>query len=136
MSAPDRELLQAELEYEQRRGYVELPSGIIHSDLFRDNALFKDDRLTGVLDFYCACHWPYIYDLAVAVNDWCYGDPHKTGAMLQGYRQARAVTAAELECWPAMLRAAALRFWLSRLVNQHFPKTGRADPRQGPGVLP
>lgn len=124
LSRAEQELLQVELDYEQQRGYVELPCGIIHSDLFRDNALFKGKQLTGILDFYCACHWPYMYDLAVAVNDWCHGDPHKTGAMLQGYRQAREVTAVEMDCWPAMLRAAALRFWLSRLVSLHFPKTG------------
>lgn len=124
LDSGERALLQDALDYERQRGYVALPSGMIHADLFRDNALFQGGRLTGVLDFYCACHWPYMYDLAVAVNDWCYADLQKTAAMLHGYRQARTVQEEELECWPAMLRAAALRFWLSRLANLHFPKAG------------
>lgn len=131
----DWALLQEELDYEQQQPREELPSGIIHSDLFRDNALFAGDQLTGVLDFYCACHGSFLYDLAVAVNDWCQGDPALTRALLHGYQQARSVSAAETACWPAMLRAAALRFWLSRLVNQHFPKAGELTHVKVPHVF-
>jgi homoserine kinase type II len=121
----------------QRRFHAEpatrtLPRGAVHADLFRDNALFDGPadapRLSGVFDFYFAGVDFHAYDLAVCVNDWCVDlatgrlDPGRADALLQAYHAARPMSAAELQALPAMRRAAALRFWLSRLADWYLPR--------------
>ena len=109
---------------------------LIHADLFRDNVLFEGERLSGLLDFYNAGHGDPLYDLAVAINDWCVGDggapqPALQQAMLAGYRQQRALTEADLAALPEALAVAALRFWLSRRASQHqsaLAGAGSKDP--------
>jgi len=110
----------------------ELPHGPAHCDFFRDNVLFTGTAQTpvmgGVIDFYFAgCdHW--VFDLAVAVNDWCIEHEsgalvsEKTQAWLKAYHQIRPLTEAERALWPDMLQAAALRFWISRLFDFHQPR--------------
>ncbi|TLX59134.1 homoserine kinase [Stutzerimonas nosocomialis] len=98
-----------------------LPQANLHADLFRDNALFDGPRLSGVIDFYNACSGPMLYDLAITVNDWCSHkdgrlDPPRVRALLAAYSAHRRFTPAEAELWPAMLRIACVRFWLSRLI--------------------
>src|SRR5690606_16215307 len=98
-----------------------LPRANLHADLFRDNVLFEGTHLTGVIDFYNACSGPMLYDLAITVNDWCSTldgtlDPARTQALLAAYSTQRHFTPAEAELWPAMLRIACVRFWLSRLI--------------------
>ncbi|WP_298185334.1 homoserine kinase [uncultured Pseudomonas sp.] len=98
-----------------------LPQANLHADLFRDNVLFDGNHLAGVIDFYNACCGPMLYDLAIALNDWCsHADgslDHKRAQVLLGaYAALRPFTAAEAELWPAMLRIACVRFWLSRLI--------------------
>lgn len=136
----DQDLLQAELAYQSKVRLEGLPAGVIHADLFRDNALFVGDRLTGIIDFYYACNFCFIYDLAVTVNDWCNSgdagrDQANATALLAGYQQQRRVMTAEIEAWPAMLRAAALRFWLSRLKDMHFPRAGEITHIKDPNVF-
>lgn len=106
-----------------------LPCGVIHGDYFIDNLLFDGDRVAGVLDFYYACDEAWLFDLAIAVNDWCSSDDgaleaESSRAMLQAYASVRPFSADERAAWPLMLRAAALRFWLSRLLDLHFPRAG------------
>src|SRR5690606_6453232 len=98
-----------------------LPQANLHADLFRDNVLFDGNHLSGIIDFYNACSGPMLYDLAIACNDWCSTedgalDPARTQALLGAYAGLRPFTAKEAELWPAMLRIACLRFWLSRLI--------------------
>ena len=98
-----------------------LPQANLHADLFRDNVLFDGNHLAGVIDFYNACSGPMLYDLAIALNDWCSRDDgsldsKRAKALLGAYAGLRAFTAAEAELWPAMLRIACVRFWLSRLI--------------------
>ena len=103
-----------------------LPRANLHADLFRDNALFDGNHLSGVIDFYNACSGPMLYDLAIALNDWCLDeqdglDPHLTQALLGAYAALRPFTRAEANAWPLMLRVACLRFWLSRLIAASQP---------------
>jgi homoserine kinase type II len=98
-----------------------LPQANLHADLFRDNVLFDGNHLAGVIDFYNACSGPMLYDLAIALNDWCSHDDgsldyKRAQAFLGAYAALRPFTASEAELWPAMLRIACVRFWLSRLI--------------------
>ncbi len=122
-----------------------LPRTAVHADLFRDNVLFDGTTLTGVIDFYFAGVDTWIFDLAVTCNDWCINDatgaldPARLDALLRAYRAVRVPEDAELRCWPAALRAAALRFWLSRLFDLHLPRPAQMvtpkDPRHCERVL-
>jgi homoserine kinase type II len=104
----------------------------VHADLFRDNALFERGRLSGVIDFYFAGVDCLLYDVAVCANDWCLVDPAsdagldaaRVRAFLAAYHALRPFAPAEREAWPVLLRAAALRFWLSRLHDLHLPRPG------------
>ncbi|MGH8658244.1 MAG: homoserine kinase [Gammaproteobacteria bacterium] len=132
-------LLREELAYQARHASPELPRGVIHADLFRDNALFRDDTLTGVIDFYYACNDAMIYDLAVTVNDWCFPDSvfdcERARALVQSYQQIRPLTESEHKAWLIVLRAAALRFWLSRLQDKHFPRAGEITHIKDPDTF-
>lgn len=128
--------LDSELVYQQHLSgaatYAQLPRGAVHADLFRDNALFDGlpgrERLCGVFDFYFAGIDSFAFDLAVAINDWCIDDDSgrldttRAEAMIAGYRAEREPTGTEWRLLPAMRRAAALRFWLSRLSDWHAPR--------------
>jgi homoserine kinase type II len=125
----DLALLEKELEFQSGMRFPDLPRGPVHADLFRDNALFERGRLSGVVDFYFAGVDCLIFDLAVCANDWCLGEKFalqagRVRALLSAYHALRPLGALERESWPAMLRAAALRFWLSRLYDFHLPRPG------------
>ncbi len=125
-------LLDDELRFQALYRFPDLPRGPVHADLFRDNALFENGRISGVIDFYFAGVDTLLYDCAVCVNDWCLIDPRhdrrlepaRTRAFLRAYASGRAFSALERGAWPVMLRAAALRFWLSRLYDLHLPRPG------------
>ena len=94
-----------------------LPRGTIHGDLFRDNTLFDDSKLTGVLDFYHACEDVLIMDLAIAINDWCPHNAEHQAQLLSGYSHIRSLTDEERDLLPAMRQVAAMRFILTRLTS-------------------
>ena len=132
LDADRQALLDAELAFQAAHRYADLPRGPVHGDLFRDNALFDNGRLSGVIDFYFAGVDALLFDVAVCANDWCLVDhaadrrldPMRSRAFLDGYAAVRPFTREEAEAWPAMLRAGALRFWLSRLYDFHLPRPG------------
>ncbi len=98
---------------------LSLPKGIIHGDLFRDNALFSDDTLTGVIDFYHACHDFFILDIAICINDWCRNDrgvidQDLKSALLRGYESVRKIEPEEMDRLPEFQQVAAARFMLTR----------------------
>ena len=100
----------------------------MHADLFRDNVMFEGTELTGFFDFYFAGVDTWLFDVAVSLNDWCIdlpsGEPDedRTGAFLDAYQSVRPFTPDEHRQLPAMLRAGALRFWVSRLWDYHLPR--------------
>jgi len=104
---------------------VSLLQGVIHADLFRDNVLFVDNQLSGILDFYSACNGSLLFDIAITANDWCCenGDinPDKMKALLSAYESLRPLEQLEKQHWQTMLRAAALRFWLSDWNTNSIP---------------
>jgi len=123
----NRRILAEERDHVRTHRHLDLPRGTIHADLFRDNVLFAGDRLAGMIDFYYACDDCLLYDVAITVNDWCGHadgrlDTARSRALLAAYHARRAFTAAEGEAWNTMLRCGALRFWLSRLLDLHFPR--------------
>ncbi|MDD2809999.1 homoserine kinase [Rhodoferax sp.] len=136
LTAPQKALITQELAFQNQLStlpdYAALPRGPIHADLFRDNVLFDSVNgapvLSGFFDFYFAGVDAWVFDLAVCLNDWCIDLPTgahhapRAQAFVAAYQQQRPLTAAERALLPAMLRAAALRFWLSRLWDLHLPR--------------
>lgn len=130
-------LLADELAFQDGQDHSALPRGLIHGDLFRDNVLFAGAELTGLLDWYEASTDAWLYDVAVAANDWCVGSdgalqPARYAALLQGYASLRPLCETEQQALPAMLRAAALRFWLSRLLAGVMSRDGHMVQRKDP----
>lgn len=141
LNQDDRQLLFDELKFQKSR-HQPLPQGVIHADLFCDNVLFDNDQLSGLLDFYTACNAPLLFDLAITINAWCldddtnhYLDTNKARAMIEAYEQLRPLNSAEKQYWPTMLRSAALRFWLSRLINRQSCKEAELTLDKDPDVL-
>jgi homoserine kinase type II len=132
LDSQNKDLLQKEIEFLAQHRFPDLPRGPVHADLFRDNALFEGGRISGVIDFYFAGVDCLLYDVAVCANDWCLADPAsdpsldgvRCRALLAAYHAVRPLSALERDAWPLMLRAAALRFWLSRLHDFHLPRPG------------
>lgn len=140
LDAADQAMLRDELAFEAGLALDELPHGVIHADLFRDNVLFENDLLGGVIDFYYACNDILLYDVAIAVNDWCSTengalDEARLRALLQAYHAVRPLSEAEHAAWTGMLRIAALRFWLSRLYDLHFPQEGEIIHAKDPNFF-
>ena len=144
LSSADRALLEAEIAFHAAHPLNGLPQGVVHADLFRDNVLFDGDCVGGLIDFYFACNDALLYDVAITVNDWCVDgagtlDAERAQALLAGYSEARPFSAAEQALWPVALRAAALRFWISRLYDLHLPRDGEMvhahDPEQFKRIL-
>ena len=103
----------------------DLPRGIIHGDLFRDNALFDGEKLSGVIDFYHACDDYLLQDIAITLNDWCRDsgadDAARIAALLEGYESVRPLLPAEKDALDLFREFGAMRFALTRLLG------GRTD---------
>ncbi|HSN31954.1 MAG TPA: homoserine kinase [Ideonella sp.] len=150
LDAAQRTLIESELRAQESLAatpaFAALPAGPIHADLFRDNVMFDAaGRLTGFFDFYFAGVDRFVYDLAICLNDWCIDlatgrlDEARADAFVAAYDDRRRLADAELEALPAMLRAGALRFWVSRLWDLHLPRDASMlephDPRHFERVL-
>ncbi|MDO9357703.1 MAG: homoserine kinase [Polaromonas sp.] len=131
-------LILGELVYQNHiaatPAWQSLPRGAIHADLFRDNVMFDTDTdsgspvLTGFFDFYFAGCDTFLFDIGVSLNDWCVDlatgahDAARADAFLAAYQAVRPLTPQERTLLPAMQRAGALRFWISRLWDLHLPR--------------
>lgn len=129
-------LIQSELAYQNHvaalSAFRALPRGPVHADLFRDNVMFDSEdghlRLTGFFDFYFAGWDTLLFDIGVSLNDWCVDpdtgacDTTRSAAFMAAYQAVRPLTSQERSLLPAMERAAALRFWISRLWDFHLPR--------------
>ncbi len=132
LTPPQRALMSSELAFQEQVattiGHGALPRGPIHADLFRDNAMFEGDKLTGLFDFYFAGVDTFVFDLAVCLNDWCITlatgrlDEERAQAFVSAYDAVRRLRDDETRLLPAAMRAAALRFWISRLWDLHLPR--------------
>jgi homoserine kinase type II len=149
LNGAQRDLLSRCLREQQqlapREDYLHLPRAAVHADLFRDNAMFDGTRLGGVFDFYFAGVDTLLFDVAVTANDWCIDvasgdyDLARLDIFLHAYSRLRPLQSAEIKLWPSMQRAAALRFWISRLWDFHLPRAAEEltahDPRHFERVL-
>ena len=125
-------LMEDELAYQRHlaatSAYATLPRAAIHGDLFRDNVMFVERTLAGVFDFYFAGVDTLLFDIAVALNDWCVDlatgrlDEDRANAFVAAYEAMRPLETAEIRLLPALMRAAAFRFWLSRAWDLHLPR--------------
>jgi homoserine kinase type II len=114
--------LEAEITHLERNWPTDLPSGVIHADLFPDNVFFRGESLSGLIDFYFACNDFFAYDIAVCLNAWCFEPDNafnvtKARMMLQAYRRVRPLDEAELAYLPLLCRGSAVRFLLTRLYD-------------------
>ena len=116
------DLIDASLARFEAEWPADLPTGVIHADLFPDNVLFIHDEVSGLIDFYFACNDAYAYDLAVTLNAWCFESDGafniaKSQKLIAAYNRTRALTDAETVALPLLCAGAALRFTLTRLYD-------------------
>jgi len=139
LSAEQNALVADELKYQAGFAKTRLPRGAIHGDLFCDNVLFVDGRVSGIIDFGFAATEALAYDLAISINEWCAApggagalDQAHVRALVGAYAAVRPLAFEERALWGPLLRAAALRFWLSRLYDLHLPRQGELTHAHDP----
>ena len=140
LSKEDADLLQTEISNLDNNLGNHLPSGIIHADLFKDNVLLDGENVAGFIDFYYACNGNFMYDLAIAVNDWARSSNNKLDislkdAFISGYESIRPLSIEEKIYFPIAQRAGCIRFWVSRLIDFHFPQSGEITFIKDPNVF-
>jgi homoserine kinase type II len=139
LTPEQKDLLTAELEFQAGYGKGGLPKGAIHGDLFCNNVLFQDGHVAGIIDFGFAATDFFAYDLAITVNDWCRVaigeaplEDERVAALVGAYVALRPLSDDERARWPGLLRAAALRFWVSRLHDLYLPRPGELTHAHDP----
>lgn len=130
-----REESAVELRFLESCWPSDLPSGVIHADLFNDNVFFLGQRLSGLIDFYFACNDALAYDLAICLSAWCFEQDNafnvsKGRALISGYERVRPLEDVEIDALPVLARGAALRFMLTRLVDWlNVPPGAKVAPK-------
>lgn len=129
-----QQMVADELVFLEKNWPTDLPRGVIHADLFPDNVFFIDDAVSGVIDFYFACDDFFAYDLAITLNSWCFDGREcnltKAKLLTKNYQQVRALSDAEKQAFPVLLRGAALRFLLTRAHDLlHHEKSALVTPK-------
>lgn len=136
----DNTLLQEVILFLNRNPDNHLPKGIIHADLFKDNVLLNQNQVAGFIDFYYASSGSFIYDIAIAINDWAQTEIHTINPLLQqafleGYQSERQLTNTEITYLPIAHKAGCIRFWVSRLLDFHFPQEGELTFTKNPNAF-
>ncbi|HTM44761.1 MAG TPA: homoserine kinase [Polyangiaceae bacterium] len=139
LNPADRELSEAVTQiraaltrYTQRRS-SSVPQGIIHGDLFRDNALWAGTTLGAVIDFESASHGAFTYDLMVCAHAWCFGDRFDLGrvrALFEGYLQQRKLEPEEYEALVVEGAIGALRFATTRISDFSLRAAPGTSPKR------
>ncbi|HYG85504.1 MAG TPA: homoserine kinase [Azospirillum sp.] len=130
-----RDTLARELDDLAAHWPKDLPSGVIHADLFPDNVFFTGDRLSGLIDFYFACNDFLAYDIAICMNAWCFEadgafNATKARMLLTHYQRVRPLSHGELRALPWLCRGSAVRFLLTRLYDWlHHPPGAFVRPK-------
>ncbi len=130
------DIIHSEHEYLKNITF-DIPSGIIHADLFPDNIFFNKNKLSGIIDFYFACNDFYAYEIATCLNAWCFEQNNefnisKAKALLSNYNLHKKFSSEELECLPLLARASALRYLLTRLMDFHTREDGELIIKKDP----
>ena len=132
------DLIHNEYEYLIKNILFDIPSGIIHADLFPDNIFFHENKLSGIIDFYFSCNDFYAYEIATCLNAWCFEQNNefnisKAKALLSSYNLHKKFSSKELECLPLLARASALRYLLTRLIDFHTKEDSKLIIKKDPG---
>jgi homoserine kinase type II len=132
------ELIKNEYHFLNQNISFNLPSGIIHADLFPDNVFFVNNSLSGIIDFYFSCNDYYAYEIAICINAWCFEEKSnefnisKAKKLLSSYNYVRELTISEIDSLPLLCRAAALRFLLTRLIDFYQETSGSLLVKKDP----
>ena len=127
--------IKISLDFCKRHWPFNLPKGFIHADMFPDNVFFKDNKISGVIDFYFSCTDILVYDLAIAINAWCFDNDQifnkaKFLSLINGYQSIRELNKEDLFYLPLLSEAAAIRFLLTRIYDwAHTPKNANVIPK-------
>lgn len=140
LSEDDAQLLKKIIQFLDENPDSHLPQGIIHADLFKDNVLLDGDHVAGFIDFYYASTGSFVYDIAIAINDWAQTETHTIipslqQAFLDGYQSVRPLSVDELNYLPIAHKAGCVRFWVSRLLDFHFPPEGELTFTKNPNAF-
>ncbi len=131
-------ILENELLFLEKNWPSNLPSGIIHADLFRDNVFFNGGNISGIIDFYFSCFDFLIYDIAIIINDWCFDLNKKSinldlfNSVISGYNSERKIIQAEIDSFNLLCRAAAVRILVTRLHDYLFHPEGAVVVKKDP----
>ncbi len=129
------EILEKELFFLKKNWPTNLPKAIIHADLFKDNIFFIEDKISGVIDFYFSCEDFIAYELALAINAWCFDS--KTGfksknysSLIIGFKEHASLNINEMKALNVLLRGAAVRILVTRLHDMiYHPKDALVIPK-------
>ncbi len=137
--------LKNEINFLEKSWPKDLPSGVIHADLFKDNIFFNKKKIVGVIDFYFSCYHFFLYDIAIVINDWCFEQNGKVfkfeflKKIISGYNEKRKLNITEIDKLNIILRAATVRILITRLHDYVFePKDAivvKKDPLQYYNIL-
>lgn len=128
-------VLSAELDFLETNWPTDLPTGICHADLFPDNVFFRNEKLSGLIDFYFACNDFLAYDVSICLNAWCFERDRsfnvtKAKLLLSAYRRKRPLSRTEIEALPLLARGNAMRFLLTRLYDWlNHPEGALVSPK-------
>ena len=118
-------LIEANLINIEKNWPKNLPSGIIHADLFSDNIFFKNNKFSGFIDFYFSCNDFYAFEIAICFNALCFDgvkqnlsfNVTKAKNLMNGYNEVRKITKDEKNAIKVLSQGAALRFLLTRVFD-------------------